>query len=123
MFPFLTISNLFVSVSQNLYFSKINNHTVSTWLITEIVIKTTSSLCLIFITNYYNSKLKNETHEMCKKINLDQRLSCHSRTALTYTINHSVDKQITAWGFFNIDLSLILSFLSSIVTFTILFLA
>lgn len=122
LFPFLTISNLFFAVSQNVYFIKPNNVAVSVWLVSDIIVQIAFSLFLVFITNYLSSKLKDGARIICKSINSDSRLGANTRTALVSAIEKSVEKPITGWGMFDINLSLILSFMSSHVTFTILFL-
>ena len=122
LFPFLTISNLFFTVSQNVYFIRFSNAAISIWLVIEIILQISSSLSLVFITNYLSSKLKDGARNICKSINSDSRLRTNTRSTLVSAIEKSIKEPITGWGMFTIDLSLILSFMSSHVTFTLLFL-
>lgn len=123
IYPLMSISSLFVNVSQNVYYIRYSKMSVSLLLGIEVVLQIASSLSLICITSYFSSKLEGDAHKICKKINSDQRLGPSSKNSLTSTIKSSVKQPLTGWGLFTIDMPLILSFLSSHVTFTILFLA
>lgn len=122
LFPFLTISHLFFAVSQSFYFIRFNNATISIWLLIQIILQISSSLSLVFITNYLSSKLKDGARNICKRINSDPRLGVNTKSALTSAIEKSIKEPTKGWGVFSIDLSLILSFMSSHITFTLLFL-
>ena len=123
VFPFITISRLFFEVSQNVYFMSILSGAGSAYLISDIIAKISSATLLIVVTNHLNSKFIEEAGETCKNINQNSRIGPHIRSALTCAVRNSSELKVTGWGMFTIDLSLILAFLSSHVTFTILFLA
>lgn len=123
IFPFLTISYLFFAVSQVFYYSKNISGGVEveviSWLIINISTKMLSALTLLLIIDYFNSKLQNIAHEACIEIRVDY----NHRLDLINLTKQCTDKSVTGWRMFNLDLPLILSFLSSNVTFTILFLS
>lgn len=124
IFPFLTISYLFCAVSQSVYFIRqFSNCAVSTWLILTLGFRILSALSTVFITNHLNSELKDSAREICKKINAIESIDSVKKSVLIQMIKNCFDTPITAWGMFDIDLPLILSFLSSLITFTILFLS
>ena len=124
IFPFLTISLLFCAVSQSVYFIRqSSNSAVSTWLTLTLGFRILSALSTVFITNHLNSKLKDGAREVCRKINAIESIDSVKRSVLIQMTKNCFDAPITAWGMFDIDLPLILSFLSSLITFTILFLS
>lgn len=124
IFPFLTISLLFFSVSQAIYFFTFyGSITISLFVIINIISKSLSTLCLLFLTNHFFGKLRNKAREICKRIKNDERFDWIEKSIFSKMLETCSNQPITGWGMFNIDLSLILSFLASLVTFTILFLS
>lgn len=124
IFPFLTISNLFFSLSQKIYLIRNEpDNAFSKWVALDAIIKIINSLCVILLTNHFTNKLKQTAHEICEKIESNNQLELFDKFVLISKINHCLNLPITAWRMFNIDSSLILSFLSSTVTFTILFIS
>ena len=123
IYPFLTITLLFFEISLNLYMIRVMSQSVSVWLIAMTVIRISSALTLILFTNHFKSKLDDECRELCKTISTDERLSPSERSALISAVKETTKKKMTGWGMFEIDLPLILAFLASNVTFTLLFLS
>ena len=123
MYPFLTITLLFFTISQNLYMIRVMSQSMGVWLIVTIAIRTSSSLSLILFTNHFKSKFDEETKNVCKTISTDERLSPSERLALISAVKETSKQKMTGWGMFEIDLPLILAFLASNVTFTLLFLS
>ena len=123
MYPFLTITYLFFSISQNLYMIRVMSESMGVWLIVTIAIRTSSSLSLILFTNHFKSKFDEDTKQVCKTISTDERLSPSERSALITAVKETSKQKMTGWGMFEIDLPLILAFLASNVTFTLLFLS
>ena len=124
LYPFLTISYLFCTVSQTVYFMKSSNGvSTGTWSLITTVLKIVSALSLVLCTSYLNNKLIDMVRDIEKRIHSDERLESVEKSILVHLLEKSVQQQkITGWGLFQIDLPLILSFLCSLVTFTILFL-
>ena len=117
MYPFLTICDLFLMVSFEVYIMKMFND------ISYLVIKGALTLSIILVSNFFNSKLKSLGDAICDGINCDYKIDSQKRLGIIKMIKKSLNEPLTGWGMFNLDLPLILAFLGSHVTFTILFLA
>lgn len=127
IFPFLSISYLFFNVSQFYYYvgkaiSSDHGHFLELWLSIFVIFRFLSFLVLVGIIDKYQNKLIDYSWDICKQINVNEDIGSTQRFSMTYLINTSATMPVTGWGMFTIDLSLILSFFSSLVTFTILFL-
>lgn len=125
IFPFMTISNLFFTISQDIYFIKSvsRDYSLAGWFAFDSLIKIISSLALIITTNHLKSKIQNYASDICENIQADLKLEIFDKFVLMKEINGCVNLPITGWRMFSIDLTLILAFLSSTVTFTILFIS
>lgn len=125
IFPFITISYLFFTIGQDINHMKSVSEIspLAGWFVFDSLIKITSSLALIIITNHLELKLKSCARDICENIQADQKLEIFDKFVLMKRINSCVNSPVTGWGMFTIDLTLILAFLSSTVTFTILFIS
>ena len=125
IFPFLSISYLFFNVSQTYYYIvNVRSHNPGTqhmWLSTLVIFRFISFCILLYVIQYFTSKLSGISFNICQSINFNQDIDSLKRASLITIIGRSIDQPVTGWGMFKIDSSLFLSFLSSLVTFTLLF--
>lgn len=125
IFPFLSTSYLFFNVSQAYYYIKnAYNHTPGgqhLWLSIFVVFRSISFCILLYVIQYFTSKLSDISFNICQSINSNQDIDSLKRTSFITIIDRSIDQSVTGWGMFKINSSLFLSFLSSLVTFTLLF--
>ena len=125
IFPFLSISYLFFSVSQTYYYiDNVRSHIPGTqhmWLSILVIFRFISFCILLYVVQYFTSKLCGISFNICQSINFNQNIDSLKRTSFITIIGRSIDQPVTGWGMFKIDSSLFLPFLSSLVIFTLLF--
>lgn len=123
-FPFLSFSNVFFSFSQALS-PRVSKHNDVIQDLTNVTViwKCFSILIVIGIVGMLSSRLSAVSWEIIKKITNDTSIDSIKRFSLISVIDQCTKEAVTGWGMFKIDSSLILSFLSSLITFTIVFTA
>lgn len=125
IFPFLSISYLFFNVSQTYYYmDNARNDDPGVehiWLSIFVIFRFISFCILLYVIQYFTSKLSDISFNICQSINFNQDIDSLKRTSFITIISRSIDQPVTGWGMFTIDSSLFSSFLSSLVTFTLLF--
>lgn len=81
-------------------------------------------LTVIFINRYYNLLLTNSVSAFTTRLitSCQDKAARSDRESLIKELENNIDLELTAWKLFSFDRSFILGFLSSIVSFAVLFL-
>lgn len=122
IYPFLAISDLFFIVSLNIFILKRSSNMVG-YIIFQLVIKICETTFIVIFVSYLTNKLKSFIDDVCERINADHRIESTIRIQIVRMIKDASSHAHTGWGMFDLELPLILSFLGSHITFTLLFLS
>lgn len=119
-FPFLTFSELFFSYSRMIYTVK-NGSGSSLYIL--LLFDTCFILSTIILVSYFKDLLENIITSIKECVNESFTIDTMSKVLIVTNLDKCSNHQLTGWKMFIIEPSLVLSFTSALVTFTILFLS
>lgn len=125
--PFLSVSQEFLTLTQyTIYYSIHPVSTTSEFLIVAIkYIRIFYHLLFVFsiiyFINRFNDQLDSLVQEITLTVNHHPRFDSLTKMLLIDKVLKMSKQKFTAWNMFNLDRGLILSFLSSLITFNVLF--
>ena len=119
-FPFLTFSELFFSYTRMIYSVKT---TSGPSLYILLLFDTCFILSTIILISYFKDSLENIITSIKEYVNESLTIDTMSKLLIVTNLDKCSNHQLTGWKMFIIEPSLVLSFTSALVTFTILFLS
>lgn len=119
-FPFLTFSELFFSYTRMIYSVK-NGSDSSLYIL--LLFDSCFILSTIILISYFKDLLENIITSIKECVNQSLTIDTMSKILIVTNLDKCSNHQLTGWKMFVIEPSLVLSFTSSLITFTILFIS
>lgn len=125
--PFLSFSQEFLTLTQYTIYYSIHPIKTSTEFLLmavkylRILNHSLFVFSIIYFINRFNSQLDSLVHDITTSVNHNPRFDSLTKMLLIDKVLIMSKQKFTAWNMFDLDKGVILSFLSSLITFNVLF--
>lgn len=120
LLPFLLLSDLFFAFSRFIFAAKLSSsYTLFVYLFMDSI----TALLPIFFVSYFKNSLQEIINDVKNAVNSNTGIDLVSKLLIIGNLKECSNHNFTGWNMFTIEPSLVLSFSSSLITFTILFLS
>ena len=118
--PFLLLSDLFFAFSRFIFAAKLSSsYTMFIYLFLDSI----TAMLPIFFVNYFKNSFQEIIDDTKNAVNSNIGIDLVSKLLIIGNLKECSNHTFSGWNMFTIEPSLVLSFSSSLITFTILFLS
>lgn len=118
--PFIQLADLFEAFSRIIIMYKMLSLPV---LYVTLTLDAISALVLLYFIDYFKCQMNTFIDELRQEINSISNIDLNVKMFINMNLDKCMNQKYSAFGMFNIEISLLLSFTSALVSFTILFLS